>query len=72
MSNIPDSVEFSRSGNSVFENVYVYETLYVSKIVFDGDVDLDKLNINKRLNVGADGLPAEGGAPRVGERVKLL
>jgi hypothetical protein len=56
MSNIPDSVEFSRSGNSVFENVYVYETLYVSKIVFDGDVDLDKLNVNKRLNVGADGI----------------
>jgi len=56
MSNIPDSVEFSRSGNSVFENVYVYETLYVSKIVFDGDVDLDKLNINKRLNVGVDGI----------------
>ena len=56
MSNIPSSVEFSQSGNSLFENLYVYETLYVSNVVFDGDVNLDVLNVNKKLNVGVDGI----------------
>jgi hypothetical protein len=42
MANVPNNIDFSQSGNSVFENVYIYDTLYVENLeVESGSVDLD-------------------------------
>jgi hypothetical protein len=53
MANVPNNVDFSQSGNSVFETVYIYDTLYVENLqVEGGSVDLDELNVKNKFTVG--------------------
>ena len=55
MANVPNNVDFSQSGNSVFETVYIYDTLYVENLqVEGGSVDLDELNVKDKFTVGSD------------------
>jgi hypothetical protein len=55
MANVPNNIDFSQSGNSVFENVYIYDTLYVENLeVESGSVDLDELNVRNKFTVGPD------------------
>jgi len=53
MANVPNNIDFSQSGNSVFENVYIYDTLYVQDLeVESGSVDLDELHVRNKFTVG--------------------
>jgi len=53
--NIPNDISFSQSGNSVFETVYIYDTLYVQNLeVESGSVDLDELHVRNKFTVGPD------------------
>jgi len=55
MANVPNNVDFSQSGNSVFETVYIYDTLYVDNLqVEGGSIDLDELNVKNKFTVGSD------------------
>ena len=57
MAKVPNNIDFSQSGNSVFENVYIYDTLYVNKLTTgsgDGSIDLDNLNVRNKFTVGPD------------------
>lgn len=55
MANVPNNIDFSQSGNSVFENVYIYDTLYVENLeVESGSVDLDELHVRNKFTVGPD------------------
>ena len=53
MANVPNNIDFSQSGNSVFENVYIYDTLYVQDLeVESGSVDLDELHVRNKFSIG--------------------
>ena len=55
MANVPSNIDFSQSGNSVFENAYIYDTLYVENLeVESGSVDLDELHVRNKFTVGPD------------------
>jgi len=45
---------FSQQGNSVFENVYIYDTLYANKVEFSDvtDINLDTLRVKTFFAVG--------------------
>jgi len=46
--------DFSQLGNSVFENVYIYDTLYANKVEFSDvtDINLDTLRVKTFFAVG--------------------
>ena len=46
--------DFSQQGNSVFENVYIYDTLYANKVEFSDvtDINLDTLRVKTFFAVG--------------------
>jgi hypothetical protein len=46
--------DFSQQGNSVFENVYIYDTLYANKVEFSdvADINLDTLRVKSFFAVG--------------------
>ena len=48
------SPDFSQQGNSVFENVYIYYTLYANKVEFSdvADINLDTLRVKTFFAVG--------------------